>query len=95
MAVIVTGVDAVTALVVTVNVALVLPAATVTLDGTAATAGLPLESDTTVPPAGAAAVSVTVPVDGLPPTTVPGLRVRVAAWSGGVTVRVAEALEPL
>jgi hypothetical protein len=58
---IVTSVEVVTADVVTVKVPLVLPAPTVTLAGTAATAVLLLESDTTVPPDGAALVSVTVP----------------------------------
>ena len=69
---IVADVDAVTDVVVMVNVALVAPAATVTLAGTAAAAELS-ESDTAAPPAGAAALSVTVPVDELPPTTVDGL----------------------
>jgi hypothetical protein len=45
----------------------------VTLDGTVATAVLPLASDTTAPPEGAAPVSVAVPVTELPPTTVDGL----------------------
>jgi hypothetical protein len=71
--VIVTGVDAVTADVVTVKVRLVLPAATVTLAGTVATDVLLLDSDTTVPPDGAAPVKVTVPCELLPPTTVVGL----------------------
>src|SRR5580704_11999443 len=68
----VTGVAAVTALVVTVNVALVAPAATVTLAGTVAADPL-LERATTAPPVGAAPLSVTVPVDGAPPLTVAGL----------------------
>jgi hypothetical protein len=68
LAVMVTGVDAITALVVTVKVALVAPCATVTLAGTDAALLLSL-SATANPPDGAAAVNVTVPSDGLPPTT--------------------------
>src|SRR6266403_1247157 len=49
----VTVVDAATALVLTVNVALVAPATTVTLDGTLAATVLLLESVTTAPPVGA------------------------------------------
>src|SRR4051794_22215991 len=62
-----TAVDAATVLVVTVKVALVAPAGTVTLAGTFAAAVLLLASVTTIPPAGAAAVRVTVPVEELPP----------------------------
>lgn len=69
----VTGVEALTAVVETLKVALVLPALTVTLDGTVATAALLLESETTAPPDGAAAVNVAVPCDGFPPTTLEGL----------------------
>jgi hypothetical protein len=72
LAVIVTGVDVVTALVPIANVAVVEPCATVTLAGTVATVLL-LESDTANPPDGAAAVSVTVPCDPFPPTTDDGL----------------------
>jgi hypothetical protein len=71
--VIVTGVDADTADVVTVKVRLVLPAATVTLAGTVATDVLLLDSETTVPPDGAALVSVTVPCELPPPVTLAGL----------------------
>ena len=46
-------VDAATALVVTVNGALVAPAGTVTLAGTVAAAVLSLDSETCAPPAGA------------------------------------------
>lgn len=57
----------VTDVVVTVKFAVALPAATVTLAGTVA--ALLLESVTLIPPAGAGPLSVTVPVDGLPPVT--------------------------
>ncbi len=72
----VTEVVVVTELVVTVKLWLVVPAVTVTLDGTWATDELLLESETTAPPEGAAALRVTVPVDQLPPTTLLGLRAR-------------------
>lgn len=61
LAVIVTGVDVVTAVVGIAKVALVAPCATETLPGTLATAVSLLESETTNPPAGAAEVSATVP----------------------------------
>ena len=60
--------------VVTVKLALVCPAATVTLAGTVA-AALLLDNVTTVPPLGAAAVRVTVPVELAPPVTVLGFSV--------------------
>ena len=66
-------VDDATVWVVTVKVRLVVPAVTVTLAGTVAAAVLLLESATTLPPDGAAADSVTVPVDDVPPVTVMGL----------------------
>ena len=65
-------VDAVTALVLTVNVALVAPAATVTLEGTLAAVVLLLESVTCAPPVGAGPLSVTVPVEEFPPVTLVG-----------------------
>ena len=58
----------------TVKLALVCPATTVTLAGTVA-ATLLLDSVTTVPPVGAAAVRVTVPVELVPPVTVLGFNV--------------------
>src|SRR5712664_386179 len=90
----VTEVDAVTGLVFAVNVALVAPAGTVTLEGTLA-APLSLESATCAPPAGAGPLSVTVPVeDCKPPTTLVGFRGReeTVGRGGGVTVRVAALL---
>ena len=65
-------VDAATALVLTVKVALVAPAATVTLDGAVAAAVLLLESVTVAPPVGAAPLRVTVPVEEFPPVTLVG-----------------------
>lgn len=76
LAVIVTGVEAVTLDVVMANVAVVAPAATVTEGGTAAALPL-LESMTAAPPAGAAALSVTVPVADAPPETLEGETARV------------------
>ena len=72
----VTGVDAVTVLVLTVNVALLAPAATVTLAGTVAVDVLLLERETTAPPVSAGPLSVTVPVeDCTPPVTLVGFSV--------------------
>jgi hypothetical protein len=88
---------AVTAVVVVVKVALVAPAATVTLGGTVAEAEL-LDSVTTLPPEGAALVSVTVAVEESPPVRLVGLSARVfrlAGGGGGVTVSVAVRLTPL
>ena len=72
MPVIVAEAAALTAVVVTVNVAVVAPAVTVTLAGTVA-AALSLDSATTAPPEGAALPSVTVPVEEDPPVTLAGL----------------------
>jgi hypothetical protein len=70
----VTGVEDVTLLVVTVKVALVDPAGTVTVAGTAAAAELLLDRET-VAPLGAGPLRVTVPVEGDPPLTLVGLSV--------------------
>jgi len=80
-----------TALVVTTNVADVLPAGTVTDGGTCAAAVLLLCRVTIAPPVGAAPLSVTVPVDVFPPATEVGftdrvdrlaaLTVSVVAWA--------------
>lgn len=66
-AVIVTVLVESTLLVETVNVAVVAPAATVTLEGTVATEVAVLARFTLAPPVGARPLRVTVPVDGLPP----------------------------
>ena len=90
-------VDAATALVLTVKVTLELPAGTVMLDGTLA-APLLLESVTCAPPAGAAPLRVTVPVDDCaPPVTLVGLNVseETVGRGGGVTVSEADWLVPL
>src|SRR5438445_1956664 len=63
-----------TGLVLTVKVALVALPGTVTLAGTLATPGLLLDRLTTAPPLGAGPLSVTVPVEELPPVTLVGLR---------------------
>ncbi|SRR6266571_5760516 len=68
----VTVVDEATALVLTVNVALVAPASIVTLRDTLA-GPLLLESATCAPPVGAGPLNVTVPVEEFPPATLVGL----------------------
>jgi hypothetical protein len=81
----VTRVAVPTAEVVTGNVAEVAPAATVTLGGRVAIEVLPLASVTTPPPVGAAALSVTVPVDPVPPVTLAGFT-ETEEITGGFTV---------
>jgi hypothetical protein len=63
----------VTVFVVTLKVAVVLPAFAVTDAGTVAEALL-LANETDTPPVGAVALKVTVPVEEAPPTTLVGLR---------------------
>jgi len=96
---IVTVVETRTADVLTVNVALVAPAGTVTLEGTLAAAALSLARATCAPPAGAGPLRVTVPVeDCAPPTTLVGFRVSEetvgSGGGGGVTVSVAVWVTP-
>ena len=87
-------VEVITILVVTVNVALVAPAGTVTLAGTLA-AVLSLEMRTCEPPAGAGPFRVTVPVDvpSGPPMTLLGVRTS-EETAGGRTVRMAVRVPP-
>ena len=77
------------------NVELVLPAATVTDAGNVA-AALLLFSAITAPPAGAAALSVTVPVDPVPPITLVGFTLTELreAEDTGITVSVATCVAP-
>jgi|SRR5215204_3221254 len=97
LAVIVTGFDAVTAVVAMAKVALVAPCATDTLAGTVAAAVLPLDRETAKPPAGADTVSVTVPCEEVPPVTLVGLTATVesAAAADGVTFKSAVRETPL
>ena len=81
--------------VLTVKLALVFPACTVTLDGTVATAVLLLESVTVAPPEGAAAVRVTVPVELFPPLTLVGFRVSEESVTDVAGVMVSEACAEL
>jgi len=85
----------VTALVVTLNVADELPAATVTVAGTV-TDGLSSARVTTAPPVGAGALNVTVPVEELPPTTLVGFSDTAdRAAAAGLTVSTAVLLTAL
>jgi hypothetical protein len=98
-AVIVTVEEDETACVVTEKVALVAPAATVTLAGTEARAELLLARVTTAPSDGAALVRVTVPCDEFPPVTLAGFRLSVervkgVGVAGGDTVSVAVLVTP-
>src|SRR5258708_39921112 len=88
-----TAVEAATALVLTGKVALVAPAATVTLPATVA-AELLLDSVTGAPPPGAGPLSVTVPVGVLAPPAALGLTSggvgRVGIEAGDAVCRAAE-----
>ena len=85
-----TAVD--TTVVVIVKVAVVAPAATVTVAGRVAFELLDVKP-TLRPPVGAGPVSVTVPVEGLPPITVLGETLTLVTV-GGLIVSVAVLLVP-
>ena len=92
----VTVVDAVTTLVLTVKVAVVAPGGTATLEGMLA-GPLLLESATCAPLAGAAPLNVTAPVeDCAPPITLVGFSVseETVGSGGGVTVSEADLVTP-
>ena len=93
----VTLVGSKTAEVLTVKVAVVAPAGTVTVEGTLATEVLLLERATCAPPAGAGPLRVTVPVeDCTPPITLLGLSAsETTVRGGGVTVSEADRVAPL
>src|SRR5258708_36339428 len=78
----------------TVNVALVAPAGIVTLAGTAAAAGLLLESVTCAPPAGAGPFSVTVPAEFWTAPTTALLITRGEASTAGSTVSAGVRVPP-
>ena len=90
-----TDVDVPTGVVLTAKVAVVAPAETVTPAGTVATLVLLLESETSAPLLGAGSLSVTVPVEELPPVTLVGLTLSEASvGAGGVTVSEAVCVAP-
>jgi hypothetical protein len=84
----VTEVAVATAVVLTVKLAVVAPAATATLAATVA-AALSLDSATAAPPAGAGPFKVTVPVEDEPPVKLAGFR-DIEERSAGLTVSVAD-----
>jgi hypothetical protein len=82
--------------VVTVKFAELAPAGTRTLTGTLASAVFEDDKITVAPPLGAATLSVTVPVEDTPPTTLAGLSDSAdsAAAGAGLTVNVAVLVTP-
>jgi hypothetical protein len=89
----VTSVELTTGVVVIVNVALVLPLATVTLAGTLAAVALSLLSCTTTPPVGAGPLNVTVPWEVDPPVTPVGIAAS-ELNTGGLTASEAVLVTP-
>ncbi len=92
-AVIVAVVAALTELVVTVNVVVDAPAATVTLAGTVADALL-LERLTTIPPVGAGEPNVIVPVAFVPPFTAVGFTATADNTPAGTDIDLAASVLP-
>jgi len=90
---IVTSVVAATGVVEIVNVAVVAPASSHRLAGTAATAVLLLKSTTLIPPPGAGALRVTVPADA-PAVTLLGVRLTEERVVPAVRVSAASLMEP-
>src|SRR3954470_14742231 len=90
----VTAVAVATGVVVMAKFAVVAPAATVTDAGTAP-AALLLARVSTAPPAGAAEMSVTVPVLPAPPRTAVGFSVKAFSPAGGFTTSVDVLVAPL
>ena len=79
------------------KVAVVAPAGTIMLAGTAATLVLLLTKRIVAPPEGAGELSVTLPAETEPPRTLVGLRVsalRVGSEGGGVRVGVGVGCDP-
>jgi hypothetical protein len=87
-------VDADTAFVEIVNVALVTPLGTVTVAGTVAAATLLLDSATDTPPAGAGWLKVTIPVEVPPLSTLTGFRLSAMSVTDGLTVSVTDRVTP-
>ena len=87
------GLSAPTAVVDTEKVAVVWPAATVTLAGMLVRPGLSVDRETVAPPAGAAPLSVTLPVEVRPPTIGLGLNVS-EVGPGGATVSIPVTVAP-
>jgi hypothetical protein len=79
--------------VVTVNVALMLPAGTVTEGGTV-TEELLLDNAIVTPPAGAGLAKDTVPVNDVPPLTLVGLKETLNHAPAGMIVSAAALLAP-
>ncbi len=89
----VSGALVATGVVVTVNVAEDAPAATVTVAGNWAAAGLLLDSATTAPPVGAGLVRVSEPLTDVPPITEVGFTAMVLSLDD-VTVNETVLVEP-